>query len=192
MRGRFPINEGNQSICSYVDLVFYFSFLLRTEANYLYPCYKCIWPYFMKVDNSVVFVWFQISKFVVTSFQLFCIGGGSAGSLSLSLSIYIVSFTHRLLIRALNAHGGNGFVLYDRTGQNLLNDSLLMFFFCYWISGGKSSVIRRKDLYRNATERNVKPSTKVNVICIPSSFFGGQREEVVGRWTSWTGWFSPV
>ena len=188
MRGRFPINEGNQSICSYVDLVFYFSFLLRTEANYLYPCYKCIWPYFMKVDNSVVFVWFQISKFVVTSFQLFCICGGSAGALSLSLFISCLSHIAFSLER-----GGNGFVLYAETGQkNLLNDSLFMFFFCYWISDGKSSVIRRKDLYRNATERNVKPSTKVNVICIPSSFFGGQREEVVGRWTSWTGWFSPV
>ena len=109
---------------------------------------------------------------------------------SLSLSLFISCLSH---IAFSSERGGNGFVLYAETGQkNLLNDSLFMFFFCYWISDGKSSVIRRKDLYRNATERNVKPSTKVNVICIPSFFFGGQREEVVGRWTSWTGWFSPV
>ena len=35
----FPINEGNQSICSYVDLISFFSILLRTEENYIYRCY---------------------------------------------------------------------------------------------------------------------------------------------------------
>ena len=54
-----------------------------------------------------------------------------------------------------------------------------------------------KDLYRNATERNVKPSTKVkpSFAFHPSFFiFFGVGGSLWGRWTScgWAGFFSPL